>query len=174
VGALRGSAGVAFALGRSGLVPFDARFFAGGGTSVRGWGLRELGPGGAFAQRGEVVNVSGADVRLEAAAEVRYAFMSTFLGADWIAVAFADAGNVWYGPRNPGLVQNAPRPRTGRFRVPDFVAQTALGTGTGLRLAWPFIVVRLDAAVRARDPAKRGLFYDGLMPTLHFGLGHAF
>ncbi len=173
-GALRGAVGLAYALGPSGLVPFDQRFFSGGGTSVRGWGLRELGPGGARAQRGQVVNVSGADVWIETSAEARFTFAHALLGADWMGAAFADAGNVWYGPRNPGLIANVDRARDGKFRAPDFVAQLAVGTGAGIRLAWPYFVIRLDAAVRALDPAQRRLYPDGLRPTLHFGLGHAF
>src|SRR5690606_17643836 len=39
--------GWAHPLGRATVVPFDRRFYSGGASSVRGWRLRELGPGGA-------------------------------------------------------------------------------------------------------------------------------
>ncbi len=169
----RVAVGVALATGASGLVPFDQRFFAGGATSVRGWGLRELGPGAVRAGRGQVLNVAGGDVRIEASAEARRVVVPLLFGAEWIAAGFVDAGNVWFGPRNPGL-PDAPERRDGRFRVPAFARQIAVGSGGGLRIAWQYLVVRLDAAVRVADPADAGAFPDGVRPTLHFALGHSF
>ena len=172
--AFKAAGGVALATGASGLVPFDQRFYAGGGSSVRGWGLRELGPGAAGLASGNVRNVVGGDVRVETSAELRYTVFPQALSADWIAAGFVDAGNVWLGPRNPSLA-GAPRGLDGRFRAPDFVEELAVGAGVGMRIAWPYIVVRLDVAARVLDPARSGLLPDGLRsPTLHFGLGHAF
>lgn len=171
--AAKAAVGVAFATGPSGLVPFDQRFFAGGATSVRGWGLRELGPGAVPAGRGQVLNVAGGDIRLELSAEARQTLVRELFGADWIVAAFADAGNVWFGPTNPGL-PDAPIRRDGRFRVPGFAREIAVGSGTGLRIAWTYLVVRLDAAVRVADPADPGVLPGGLRPTFHFALGHSF
>lgn len=171
--AAKASVGLAFATGPSGLVPFDQRFFAGGATSVRGWGLRELGPGAVRAGRGQVLNVAGGDVRIELSAEARQTLVRELFGADWIVAAFTDAGNVWFGPPNPGL-PDAPVRRDGRFRFPAFAREMAVGSGTGLRIAWTYLVVRLDAAVRIADPADPGLLPDGLRPTFHFALGHSF
>lgn len=166
--AARLTGGTALALGGTGLVPFDQRFYAGGASSVRGWGLRELGPGGASAPRG-VANVLGGDVRLEAAAEVRRTLLPLLFGAEWQGAAFLDAGNVWLRADNPGATD-----RRARFRLPDALGEVGVGTGLGLRLAYPFLVIRFDAAVRVHDPARAGAFMPyGLRPTFHFGLGHA-
>lgn len=167
--AVHASAGVAVALGASGLVPFDRRFYAGGASSVRGWSLRELGPGSASAERG-VANILGGDVRLEASAEVRRTLVPLLFGAEWIGASFVDAGNVWLRAGNPGAsTQGAV------FRLPDALGELGVGTGLGLRVAYPFLVLRFDVATRLLDPALPGTFMPyGLRPTFYFGLGHAF
>ena len=38
-------AGVAVPYGNSDVLPFEKRFYSGGANSVRGWGVRTLGPG---------------------------------------------------------------------------------------------------------------------------------
>lgn len=171
--ALKAAVGVAQATGQTGVVPFDQRFYSGGATSVRGWRLRELGPGAASFRTGsEVANVLGGDVWLETGVEVRETFIPLLLGAEWVAVAFADAGNVWLGPRNPGF---GPESEEGRFRFSRFYREVGVGSGVGLRLVWSYLVVRFDFAVRVHDPATPGdLLPGGLRPLVHFGLGHAF
>ena len=42
-------AGAAVPYGNSSVVPFEKRFYAGGANSVRGWGVRTLGPGSYYA-----------------------------------------------------------------------------------------------------------------------------
>ncbi len=162
-------AGVAHPTGRPDVVPFDRRFYAGGSSSVRGWDLRELRP--VPDTSGLVVpNLLGGDVKLEASLELRNTVVQNLLGAGWILALFADAGNVWLGPRNPG----GP---AGRFRFDQFYKELGVGAGFGLRLAWDYLILRLDAAYKVHDPLRPGggLFPDGLSaPRLHFGIGHAF
>ncbi len=43
--ALHAGIGVAYPYGNSTVLPFEKRYFSGGANSVRGWGVRELGPG---------------------------------------------------------------------------------------------------------------------------------
>ena len=174
--AFKGIAGLAHPIGASEVVPFDRRFYSGGATSVRGWGLRELGPGSAIlasdprAAGAEVTNIRGGDVKLEASAELRHVAVRNVLAADWIGVAFVDVGNYWFGPKNPGDPE-------GRFRLERFYREFGVGTGAGIRIAWEYLIIRLDLAFRAYDPVRsgEGLFPDELgEPTLHFGIGHAF
>ena len=153
------------------VVPFDRRFYAGGASSVRGWGLRELGPGASTLEgaTGDV-NLLGGDLKLETSVELRATFLRDLAGANWQLASFVDAGNVWLGPRNPGG-------DAGRFRVRTFGRQVGVGSGLGLRLAWEYLIVRFDVAYRLRDPLPNqgGVLADGLgRPTLHFGIGHAF
>src|SRR5690606_26168409 len=107
--------------------------------------------------------------KIEASLELRTTVVKTLLGADWVVALFADAGNVWLGPRNPGT-------REGRFRLDTFPGEIGVGAGLGLRLAWDYLIVRLDAAYKVHDPRRQGEFMpDGLgKPVLQFGIGHTF
>lgn len=168
--------GVAHPTGSSDVVPFDRRFYSGGANSVRAWRLRELGPGAArFTSdsdslvSSEGANILGGDIKLEASAELRAVVLRRLLSADWIFTLFADAGNVWLGPRNPGS-------EDGRFRLDSFMGDVGIGGGFGIRLAWDYLIVRLDAAYKVHDPRRRGDFMPDRFrdPVLQFGIGHTF
>lgn len=167
--------GIAHPIGRPDVVPFDRRFYSGGASSVRGWGLRELGPGSATldtaATRGAgATNVLGGDIKLEGSVELRTTLLRNVLATDWLGVVFVDAGNVWFGPRNPG-------DSAGRFTFDGFLSDIGVGAGVGIRLSWDYLIVRLDLAYRMYDPLKQneGFLEDGTAtPQLHFGIGHAF
>ena len=173
--ALKFLGGIAHPTGRPDVVPFDRRFYSGGASSVRGWALRELGPGRATLDtaitRGSgATNVLGGDIKLEASAELRTTLLRNVLATDWLGTTFVDAGNVWFGPRNPG-------DPAGRFRADSFLSEIGVGAGFGLRLSWDYLIVRLDLAYRMYDPLPQneGFFEDGTAsPRLHFGIGHTF
>jgi outer membrane protein assembly factor BamA len=179
-------AGIAHPIARPTIVPFDRRFFSGGASSVRGWRLRELGPGSANLNMtdstgGDIANILGGDVKLEASVELRTTLFRNVLAARWIGAAFLDAGNVWFGPRNPGLTtpdgEARAADRNGKFRVPDFLGDVGVSSGGGLRIAWEYLIVRLDLAYPLRDPSPTNddIFADTFSgPLLHFGIGHAF
>ncbi len=168
--------GVAHPTGASDVVPFDRRFYSGGANSVRAWRLRELGPGAArFTSdtdslvASEGANILGGDIKLEASAELRTIVIRRLFDANWIFTLFADAGNVWLGPRNPGT-------NDGRFRIESFAGDLGIGAGFGLRLGWEYLIVRLDAAYKVHDPRRRGDFLPDRFrdPVLQFGIGHTF
>ncbi len=168
--------GFAHPTGNADVVPFDRRFYSGGANSVRAWRLRELGPGAArFTSdadslvSSEGANILGGDIKFEASAELRTVVIRRLLEADWIFTLFADAGNVWLGPRNPGVDD-------GRFRFDSFMGDMGLGAGFGLRLGWEYLIVRLDAAYKVHDPRRRGdILPDRFRePVLQFGIGHTF
>ncbi len=175
--------------GPSNVMPFDRRFFSGGSASVRGWRLRELGPGSvqSFSEGDTGVtggtNLFGGDIKLEANVELRHTLIRSFLAADWVGAVFVDAGNVWFGPSNPGFQTDDPDQETGKFRFDSFFEEVAVGTGVGMRLSWEFLVARFDLGWRAFDPATPGreilpsdtrgtLFANPAI--LHFGIGHTF
>lgn len=183
--ALKFFSGFAHPIGASNVVPFDRRFYAGGASSVRGWGLRDLGPGGARfvptddgeSATGEVTNILGGDVKIEAAVELRDVVLRSLLAADWIGVLFLDTGNVWFGPRNPGFGDDLPQSDDGRFEIGSFFREVGVGSGLGIRAAWEYLILRLDFGVKMYDPtrAEQGFLPDGLDDVhLHFGIGHAF
>lgn len=157
--------GVAHPTGQAPVVPFDRRFYAGGATSVRGFELRRLGPGRV--PPSAVAFVQGGDIRLESGVEVRQILVRSLFAADWQGVAFADAGNVWFGPRNPGDPD-------GRFRFTTAPAEIAVGAGFGLRTLWDFLILRLDVAWAVRSPIPGEPLLPDRTPRIHFGIGQAF
>lgn len=192
--ALKLFGGLAHPTARPTVVPFDRRFFSGGANSVRGWRLRDLGPGGGLpfdttaSVRGTPSNILGGDVKLESSVELRTTFLQSFLGSQWIGATFLDMGNVWFGPRNPGFGQTDAAPeaaalgprrndRNGRFSGFESLLDVGVGGGGGIRLKWPYLIARLDLAYRLHDPSPRNddIFGDDFSgPLLHFGIGHSF
>jgi outer membrane protein assembly factor BamA len=185
--------GLAHPTGRPTLVPFDRRFFGGGASSVRGWRLRELGPGGA----GQQIDFLGGDLKLESSVELRTTLLRNILGANWVGAGFLDVGNVWFGPRNQGFSgEDAPqngldpepaasggesRPtaaiENGKFRGLSALTEVGVGSGLGLRIEWEYLVVRFDLAYRLHDPSPQNgdVFSENSGgPLLHFGIGQAF
>ncbi|PSQ97958.1 MAG: hypothetical protein BRD55_00730 [Bacteroidetes bacterium SW_9_63_38] len=168
--------GMAHPTGGPTLVPFDRRFFSGGASSVRGWRLRELGPGGA----GQRIDFLGGDIKLESSVELRTMLLRNVLAADWVGATFLDAGNVWFGPRNESLVergQSFEADENGKIQGLGDLAEVGVGSGLGLRIEWPYIIVRFDLAYRLNDPAPTNddVFADQFGgPLLHFGIGQSF
>lgn len=177
------------------LVPFDRRFFSGGASSVRGWRLRQLGPGGAGPPDttgrgvGNITGILGGDIKLETSVELRTTLLRNILAADWIGATFLDVGNVWFGPRNQGFGQvpadasaEQPRPslppdRDGRFRNFSSLGKVGVGSGLGLRIEWEYLIVRFDLAYRLHDPSPQrdDVFSENHTgPLLHFGIGQSF
>ncbi len=180
--ALKFVGGWAHPFGQASVVPFDRRFYSGGASSVRGWHLRELGPGTASfrqgtAGSGAATNLLGGDIKLEASIELRQTAVRNILGADWILAAFTDAGNVWFGSRHPGFADMPLGDPTGHFKFRRILQETGVGSGVGLRGSWAYLVVRFDLALRVYDPAvpEVGMFPDGLRQWIaYFRLGHTF
>ena len=83
--------GIAWPYGNSSVLPFEKRYFSGGANTVRGWGVRELGPGKYRGTDGRIdfINHTG-DVKLTLNLEYR-----TYLFWKLNGAAFIDAGNIW-------------------------------------------------------------------------------
>jgi outer membrane protein insertion porin family len=131
----------------AGILPYEKYFFAGGGTSIRAWQARRLGPGSSVPQTGEggeynYTNEEPAEMILETMLEYRRELFGYFDMA-----LFIDAGNSWmigYDAARPGA----------DFRYDRFYKEIAVGAGFGLRMDFDFLVIRLDLATKAVDPAK--------------------
>ena len=83
--------GVAYPYGNSTILPYEKRYFSGGANSVRGWSVRELGPGRFTGGDGRIdfINQTG-DIKLDLNAEYR-----TYLFWKLHGAFFVDAGNIW-------------------------------------------------------------------------------
>jgi hypothetical protein len=132
----------------SGILPYEKYFFAGGGTSIRAWQARRLGPGSSTPITGaggnyDYRNEQPAEMILESMFEYRRKLFSYFDMA-----VFLDAGNSWMIGRDDA------RPGAD-FRYDRFYKEIAIGTGVGLRMDFDFLVIRLDLATKALDPARQ-------------------
>ena len=130
-----------------GILPYEKYFFAGGGTSIRAWQARRLGPGSSTPLTGaggiyDYTNEQPAEMILESMVEYRRKLFSYFDMA-----VFLDAGNSWMIGRDEA------RPGAD-FRYDRFYKEIAVGTGVGLRMDFDFLVIRLDLATKALDPAR--------------------
>jgi hypothetical protein len=146
--AYRANFGIAQPYGISnGILPYEKYFFAGGGTSIRAWQARRLGPGSYSPRVGER---GPYDYPIEQPAEMIFETMLEYrrklLGYFDMAL-FVDAGNSW--------VLGVDNSRPGAdFRFDRFYKEIAFGTGIGLRMDFDFLVIRLDMATKAIDPSQ--------------------
>lgn len=169
--ALHGAFGIAYPYGNSTVLPFEKRYFSGGANSVRGWGVRELGPGKFKGTDGRIdfINQTG-DMKLDLSAEYR-----TFLFWKFDGAAFIDAGNIWT------LRSYAEQPG-GQFKISEFYKQIAVAYGVGLRLNFGYFILRFDMGMKAINPAYENHkeHYAFLNPdfgrdfSFHFAVGFPF
>lgn len=140
--ALHAGLGVAYPYGNSTVLPFEKRYFSGGANSVRGWSVRELGPGKFKGTDGRVdfINQTG-DVKLDLNAEYRSSLFWKLQGA-----LFIDAGNIW-------TLRNYAEQPGGQFKFTEFYKQIAASYGMGLRLNFDYFILRFDVGMKAINPA---------------------
>lgn len=140
--ALHFGMGVAYPYGNSTILPYEKRYFSGGANSVRGWSVRGLGPGSFKGNDGRIdfINQTG-DVKLDMNIEYR---SHLFWKVD--AAVFIDAGNIWT------LREYAEQPG-GQFKIDTFWRQIAVAYGLGIRLNFNYFILRLDAGMKAVNPA---------------------
>lgn len=168
---LHAAFGIAYPYGNSTILPFEKRYFAGGANSVRGWSVRELGPGRYKRTDGKIdfINQTG-DVKLDLNAEYRARLFWKLNGA-----VFIDAGNIW-------TLRNYSDQPGGQFKLDSFWKEIAASYGLGLRLNFDYFILRFDMAMKAVNPAYDDTrsHYPLLHPrmsrdfTFHFAVGLPF
>ena len=163
--------GIAYPYGNSKVLPFEKRYFSGGANSVRGWSVRELGPGSFRGTDGRIdfINQTG-DMKLDMNAEFRTKLFWKLNGA-----AFIDAGNIW-------TLRDYKEQPGGQFKLDQFYKQIAVAYGLGLRLNFGYFILRFDMGMKAINPAyiSNEEHYAFLHPNLkrdfafHFAVGLPF
>ena len=140
--ALHTALGIAFPYGNSYILPYEKRYFSGGANSVRGWSVRELGPGSFQGSDGRIdfINQTG-DIKLDLNVEYRTHLFWKFDGA-----AFIDAGNIW-------TIRDYKEQPGGQFKFDEFWRQIAVSYGLGLRLNFNYFILRFDGGMKAIHPA---------------------
>lgn len=149
----RVGAGLIVPYGAKAGVPYAERLYVGGGTTVRGWADKRLGPWIETTQleSGETEVVpAGGEVELFGNAEIRQRMP---ILPDVSLAAFTDVGRVWDRPANFGW------------------DELQWSVGGGLRYRTPIGPVRFDVGVRLGDAE-----YFAREPRVayHFGLSEAF
>lgn len=153
--------GIAFPYGNSNILPYEKRYFSGGANSVRGWSVRELGPGSFQGNDGRIdfINQTG-DVKLDMNLEYRTHLFWKLHGA-----AFVDAGNIW-------TIRSYDEQPGGQFKFDTFWKQIAVSYGLGMRLNFDYFILRLDAGMKAVHPAYTD--FKRHFPIIHPNFGRDF
>ena len=162
-------AGVAVPYGNSDVLPFEKRFYSGGANSVRGWGVRTLGPGSYDSNNNlsKFIYQCG-DIRFDVNLEYRAKlFWVVELGL------FMDAGNIW-------TIKNYEDQPGGVFKFNKFYEQIAAAYGAGIRLDFKYFLMRVDMGMKAHNPASGQEHWPLLHPRFkrdsefHFSVGYPF
>ncbi|MBU6192004.1 MAG: BamA/TamA family outer membrane protein [Bacteroidetes bacterium] len=133
-----GSFGLPF--GDQKTLPLEKRTFGGGTNSLRAWPIRGLGPGSlSNYANGRLIQFG--EIRLEANLEWRFKVVGPLKAA-----LFMDAGNIW-------TLNDTAYNGLGNFTGKRFINEIALNQGLGLRYDFGFFVMRVDFALKVRDPA---------------------
>ena len=162
-------AGVAVPYGNSDALPFEKRFYSGGANSVRGWGVRTLGPG-SYNSKDSLSNFifQCGDIRFDLNLEYRAKlFWVVELGL------FIDAGNIW-------TIRDYDKQEGGVFKFNKFYEQIAVAYGAGIRLDFKYFLVRVDMGMKAHNPATSQEKWPLTHPNFkrdsefHFSVGYPF
>ena len=163
-------AGIAYPYGNSNILPFEKRYFAGGANGLRGWNVRSVGPGRYKSRNEDIdfINQLG-DMKLDFSLELRSHLFWKIQSA-----VFVDAGNVW-------TLRDYDEQPGGAFRLAHFWRDIAFAYGAGLRFEFDFFVFRLDAGMKAVNPAYKGKEKLAILSpdfdrdfALHFAIGYPF
>ena len=156
-------------------LPFEKRFYSGGANSVRGWGVRTLGPGSFNPRKNEdgLDSLSNyfyqsGDIRFDVNLEYRAKlFWVVELGL------FIDAGNIW-------TIKDYENQEGGVFKFNKFYEQIAAAYGAGIRLDFKYFLVRVDMGMKAHNPASGEEHWPLFHPVFkrdsefHFSVGYPF
>ena len=163
--------GIAYPYGNSDILPYEKRYFSGGANSVRGWSVRELGPGKFIGTDGQIdfINQTG-DLKLDMNVELRTHLFWKLDGA-----LFIDAGNIW-------TLRDYKDQPGGQFNWSTCWEQIAVAYGLGLRLNFNYFILRFDGGMKAINPAfdDSERHYPLIHPnfkrdfTFHFAVGLPF
>jgi hypothetical protein len=156
--------GIGLPDGQLSTLPYIKQYYVGGPYSLRGWHIRNLGPGSYYnkATAGtNTIDLTG-DIKLEMNTEYRFPILPLFAGAIKMNGAFfADAGNIW-------LAKSDSTYGGGEFSFKTLGHDIAMDLGAGARFdIASFFTFRLDVAVPVKkpyEPINEGWVFSKLDP----------
>jgi outer membrane protein insertion porin family len=136
------------------VIPLPERFFAGGGTSLRGFALNQAGP------RDSVTGFPvGGQALLILNQEFRFPMRLPFVGTALSGALFYDGGNVYsrlsrvtLRPYPPKPIFNPANPTQCEFNCTNELNYFAHTVGLGLRYATPVGPIRIDLGYQLNRP----------------------
>jgi hypothetical protein len=132
-----------------GQLPFFKQFTAGGPYSMRAWGLRQLGLGGSQFYDTSLKSQSFdrfGDFQLEANLEYRFPLFQW--GSYKIGSAvYTDIGNIWN-------IRNTELDPAAGFKFDKLYKDIAVAVGTGIRMDFNYFIIRVDYALKMKDPTR--------------------
>lgn len=133
--------GIGMPYGNSLFLPFSRQFIIGGANSLRGFQVRQLGPGRVKTTPDQQLYYPqiGGDYKLELNTELRFPLFGKLNGA-----AFIDAGNIW---TKDAIIYGEEAKLT-----KSFLKDLAVDAGFGIRLDITFLIIRLDLGLPLRVP----------------------
>ncbi|MBK5284581.1 MAG: BamA/TamA family outer membrane protein [Bacteroidia bacterium] len=138
----RGDIGIGIPYGNSISLPFEKSFYGGGSNDIRAWQFRTLGPG---SYNNSVDIEQTGDIKIEGNLELRSILIKRVEGA-----VFIDAGNIWLRNDDPQRLGATIEGKT----LSELLSEVAVGGGVGIRFNFTYFILRLDGAVKLRDPAR--------------------
>ncbi len=136
------------------LIPLPERFFAGGGTSLRGFALNQAGP------RDSVTGFPvGGQALLILNQEFRFPMRLPFIGTALSGALFYDGGNVYsrvsritFRPYSPKPIFNPANPTQCEFNCTNELNYFSHTVGLGFRYATPVGPIRIDLGYQINRP----------------------
>lgn len=125
----------------SNMLPFSKQYVVGGSNSIRGFRMKQLGPGSYLPTLTDqrYFLIIGGDYKLLFNTEMRIPIMGSFAG-----VVFMDAGNVW--TKDTLLFGKAGQLKKNSFN------ELAVASGVGLRYDLKILLIRVDLGIPLRKP----------------------
>ena len=140
--AYRLNTGIGLPYGNTAFLPFERRFFVGGGNSLRAWRPRTIGPGGYRDSSNAITIEKTGEVLLQGSVEYRFDIIDKLIDG----AVFIDAGNIW----NYSKDDNFP---DGEFKFNRFYKELAVNSGIGIRFDFSYVVFRVDWGISLHDPS---------------------
>ncbi|MEP7142890.1 MAG: BamA/TamA family outer membrane protein [Ferruginibacter sp.] len=133
--------GAGFPYNNSNILPFSKQYVIGGSSSLRGFQMRQIGPGSYLPTLHDqrYFQLIGGDYKLQFNSELRIPIVAKLSGA-----VFLDVGNIW--TKDTLLFGKA-----GQLKK-DFYKELAVASGVGVRFDAGLVIVRLDLGFPLRKP----------------------